>query len=108
MENFIERDCIFEHAGRKFESRGAVVTDDYLIAYPSKQIEDGSFPLKDWHGNTIGTWRTISTRPAVFFGYRSWVGSTYYYMRARLHDGRVYSLRGFGTGMIARGKRVKA
>lgn len=100
--NYIEKDCTIEHEGRKFTSGGAVATDDYLIAYPSK---DGV--LKDWHGNVLGRYRVISSRPAVFFGHRSWVGSRYFYMRATLADGRRYSLRGFGKGMIAKGKRIK-
>lgn len=93
----IERDCIIEHEGRKFEAGGAVVTDEYLIAYPDK---DGV--LKDWHGNVIGTYRVISSRKAVFFG----IGDKYFYMRAQV-GGREYSIRGFGDGMVAMGKRVK-
>lgn len=99
---YIEQDCTIEHEGRKFTSGGAVVTPGYLIAYPDK---DGV--LKDWHGKQIGTYRVLSTRPAIFFGRRSWQGSTYFYMRAMV-DGRAYSLRGFGHGMIARGRAVKA
>lgn len=99
--SYIEKDCIFEHEGRKFESGGAVVTDDYLVAYPGK-----NGILKDWHGAQIGTYRVISSRPAVFFGYRSCWADKYYYMRAQV-NGRTYSLRGFGVGMFARGRAVK-
>lgn len=102
MNPFIEQDCTIEHEGRKFTAGGAVVTDDYLVAYPGD-----AGVLNDWHGNAIGTWRVISSRPAVFFGHRSWIGSTYYYMRATLTDGRTYSLRGFGKGMSATGRRLK-
>lgn len=100
--DYVEKNCVFEHEGRKFESVGAVVTDDYLIGYPA---DNGV--LKDWHGNYIGTYSVIGTRRAVFFGHQSWQGSTYYYMRATTNDGRFYSLRGFGKSMIARGKRIK-
>ena len=100
--DYIEKDCTFTHEGRRFTSGGAVITDTHLIAYPA---DNGV--LKDWHGNAIGTYSIIGSRPAVFFGYRSWQGSTYYYMRAHLNNGNTYSLRGFGKGMIARGKRVK-
>lgn len=100
-EPYIEKDCIFNFQGKAFTAGGAIVTQDYLIAYPDK-----NGVLKDWHGNTIGTWRTISTRPAIFFGHRSWQGSTYYYMRATV-NGQQYTIRGFGEGMIARGKRIK-
>ena len=87
---------------RKFSAGGAIVTDNVLVAYPDK----GGI-LKDWHGNAIGTYSIISSRPAVFFGHRSWQGSQYYYMRAHLPNGSFYSIRGFGIGMIAKGKRVK-
>ena len=103
MTTYIEQDCTIEHEGRKFTSGGAVITPDYLVAYPG---DNGV--LGDWHGNQIGTYSIIGSRPAIFFGYQSCWGSTYYYMRARLNDGSTYSLRGFGKGMIARGKRCKA
>ena len=99
---YVEKDCIFTHNGRAFESGGAAVTDSHLVAYPAA---DGT--LNDWHGNVLGTWRVISSRPAVFFGHRSWIGSQYFYMRARLTSGAEYSLRGFGPGMVAMGKRLK-
>lgn len=98
---YVERDCVFNFQGRSFESGGAVVTPDYLIAYPAK---DGV--LKDWHGKAIGTWYEISSRPAVFFGHRSFMAERFYYMRAKV-NGREYSLRGFGEGMIAKGKAIK-
>ncbi len=91
---YIESDCAIEHNGQKFESGGAIVTPDYIVAYPAK---DGV--LKDWHGKQIGTYRIISSRPAVFFGER------FYFMRAQV-SGREYSLRGFGDGMIAKGKAL--
>ena len=98
---YIEKNCTIEHQGRTFKSGGAVVTDQYLIAYPAA----GGI-LTDWHGARIGTYSVISSRPAVFFGRQSWQGSTYYYMRATLTSGARYSLRGFGAGMIARGRRT--
>lgn len=100
---YIEKNCSIEHEGRKFTSGGAIVTPEYLIAYPAK-----NGVLSDWHGNPIGTYSIIGARDATFFGHRSWQGSTYYYMRAHLPDGSTYSIRGFGIGMIARGKRCKA
>lgn len=98
---YTEQDCTIEHNGNKFSSGGAVVTPEFIIAYP------GAYGvLKDWHGNTIGTYKTISSRPAVFFGRRSWLSDTYYFMRAVV-NGVEYSLRGFGEGMAARGKAIK-
>lgn len=99
---FIEQDCTVHHNGHSFTSGGAFVSPDYLIAYPAK---DGV--LNDWHGNPIGTWRTVSSRPARFFGYRSCWGERYFYMRGTV-SGRTYALRGFGVGMIAKGKAVKS
>ena len=91
----------FVHEGRAFEASGALVSADHLICYPH---EDGT--VRDWQGNVLGTYRIISSRPAVFFGHSSHWGDRYYYMRATV-DGRTYSIRGFGTGMIAKGKAIK-
>lgn len=99
---FVEENCTYTFQGTEFSSGGALVTEDRLIAYPAA---DGL--LKDWHGNTIGRWEELSSRPAVFFGKHSWMGSRYYYMRAYLPGGRQYSLRGFGVGMVAKGRRIK-
>lgn len=98
---FIEQNCTVSHAGQSFTAGGAVITGNHLTAYPG---DDGK--LNDWHGNQIGTYTVISSRPAVFFGHRSWQGERYYFMRATVNGAR-YSLRGFGKGMIARGKRVR-
>ena len=95
---YVESDCAIDHEGRVFVAGGAVVSDGYLIAYPG---DDGI--LNDWHGRRIGTYTVISSRPAVFFGHRSFMGPRYYYMRATV-NGRTYSLRGFGVGMIAKGR----
>lgn len=110
MTNFIESDCTFTHEGQSFTSGGAVATDDVLIAYPSDKFGNtgNGRELCDWHGNKIGEWWVVSSRRALFFGRMSWMGDKYYYMRARLTDGREYALRGFGSGMIARGKRIKS
>lgn len=98
---FIEKDCTFTHADQPFTAGGAVVTETHLLAYPGK-----NGVLNDWHGNPIGTYRVISSRPAIFFGHRSWQGYRYFYMHAHV-NGATYSLRGFGEGMIAKGKRLK-
>jgi hypothetical protein len=96
-----EKKCSLVVCGRRFTSRGAVVTDTYLRAYPAP----GGI-LNDWHGRPIGTWQTVSSHPAVFFGRRSWMAERYFYMRARV-DGKDYSLRGFGEGMVACGRVLK-
>jgi hypothetical protein len=98
---FVEQNCVITHEGKSFESGGAVVTENYLVAYPDK-----NGVLKDWHGNQIGTYKTISSRIARFFGRMSWQGSKYYYMRGFV-NGKAYALRGFGEGMVAKGKAIK-
>lgn len=95
------------HDGKEFASGGAFVSDAYLIAYPAGDQRAGHGTLTDWQGNVIGSWQEVSHRRAVWFGHSSWMGSTYYYMRATLTDGRRYALRGYGVNMIAKGKRIK-
>lgn len=91
---YVEKDCVITHEGREFEAGGAVVTTDYIIAYPSK---DGR--LCDWHGKVIGTWRTVSR-----WRVNSWYGSHMEQIEAVV-DGVRYTGRGFGEGMIYKGKR---
>jgi len=90
------------HNGREFASGGGYVDDSRIVCYPDK---GRAF---DWNGKDLGSYRVISSRQAVFFGVRSWQGERYYFARVTLHDGRVYSVRGFGDGMVATGKRCKA
>lgn len=99
---YIEQDCTVRFGNRSFESGGAFISDDYLVAYPA----EGGI-LNDWHGNRIGAYAFQSSRPAVFFGRRSWIGDRYYTMRAWV-NGQTYTLRGFGVGMVARGKVRKS
>lgn len=91
---YVERDCCIEHEGRKFCSGGAVVTQSHVIAYPGK---DGI--LNDWHGKQIGTWRAKSS-----WRVHSFMGTHMYQIEATV-DGVRYTGRGFGEGMIYKGKR---
>ena len=93
---FIEQNCTIEHDGRTFESGGAIVTPDHIVAYPK---DNGV--LGDWRGNPIGTWRIMSSWPM-----NSWMGSHMHQIESTV-DGVVYTGRGFGKGMIYRGKRKK-
>lgn len=95
-ETWVEPECVVAHEGRSFESGGAYVSDDHLVAYTS---EGGV--LTDWHGNPIGAWRATSTWKTP----RCWVSSTMSQIEARLSDGRRYTGRGAGVGMLYRGKR---
>ena len=102
METRIEHDTLGEigiivHEGKEFAARGAVVTPTYAVAYPGK----GGI-LQNWEGKAIGTWRAIASWPI-----RSYMGSRMYQIRAWI-DGRCYTGRGFGEGMIWRGKVRKS
>jgi hypothetical protein len=96
MECWIEKDCVFKHEGRKYESGGASVTLDHIIAYLGK---DGV--LTDWHGNPIGTYRITATWKTP----RSYVSSTMNQVIAYT-KGISYTGRSAGEGMVFRGKRV--
>ena len=94
---YVEKDCTITHEGRTYESGGAFVSDAHLVAYPAA---DGV--LTDWHGNPIGTWRTVSS-----WRVNSWQGERMYAMRATV-DGATYHGRGFGVGMVLRARRIAA
>ena len=97
---------IVTYEGTDFAAGGAYVSDDYLICYPDGETVASS--VKNWGPNVLGHIVKVSSRPAIFFGHRSYMASRYFYFRVRLTDGRLYAVRGFGKGMIARGKRIKA
>lgn len=94
QSNFIETDCTITLEGRTFESGGAVVTPEQIVAYPK---ENGV--LGDWHGNQIGTWRTVATWRTP----RSCYSSTMNQIEATVNGVR-YIGRGAGVGMIYKGK----
>ncbi len=94
---YVEPNCTFEHNGRTFESGGAVVTPERIIAYP----RDGGI-LGDWHGAVIGTWRAITSWSMP----RSWFAPRMYQIEATV-NGVVYTGRGCGVGMIFKGKRKR-
>jgi len=92
---YVEQNCVVEHEGKKFESGGAVVTPDHIVAYPK-----ANGVLGDWHGKAIGTWRAISTWKTP----RSFMSSTMSQIEANV-NGVVYTGRGAGESMIFKGKR---
>lgn len=108
---YIERDCTLEFEGRKFTSGGAFVTPERIVAYVGKPLGDGMGvdrfgstsrrALLDWHGRQIGTCY-LSSKWRV----HSYVGDYLYQIYATV-DGIQYTGRGFGEGMVFRGKRVK-
>lgn len=93
--SYVEQDCTIEHEGRKFTAGGAIITDQWIIAYPGK---DGV--LNDWHETQIGTYRVLSTWRTP----RSFVSSTMSSMECWVNGVR-YVGRGAGEGMILRAKR---
>ena len=93
---------LIEHEGKMFESGGGCVTPTHLVCYPN---DKGEVTL--WDGKVIGIYCWHSSREAIFFGRRSWLGSRYYYGRAKVGN-TVYAVRGFGAGMLAKGKAIKA
>lgn len=94
MNTYVEQDCSIEHEGNTYTSGGAVVTEQYLIAYPG-----ANGVLNDWHGKPLGTWRVLSSWPV-----RSWIGSRMYSIECYV-EGVRYVGRGFGKGMSLRAKR---
>lgn len=90
----VEQDCTIEHDGRKFTAGGAVISPQYIIAYPK---EYGV--LGNWHGETIGSWRAVSTWKTP----HSYMSSTMSQIEAVV-NGITYTGRGAGIGMIYKGK----
>lgn len=98
MTNFIEQDCTF----KGYTAGGAIVNADTLIGYIGKITVFTTRDLTDWHGNKIGTVKLTS----------GW--STGRFKFDRMHqayaivDGKTYTGRTRGEGMLFRGKRCKS
>ena len=90
---YVERDCIVEHKGRRFEAGGSFVSPTQIIAYLSK---DGV--LTNWHGRQLGTYRIPST-----WSIHSWISRTMHQVEA-IVGGVTYTGRSCGVGMIYRGR----
>ncbi len=111
MSTYIERDCVFTHEGRSFESGGAIVTPDRIVAYVGPLIGGRGFngqlgsehpyhALHDWHGAKLGTIRLTSSWRTP----RSYVASRMYQAYATV-NGVTYTGRTCGEGMVFTGKR---
>jgi hypothetical protein len=94
---YIEKDCVIEHAGCKFESGGCVVTTDKIVAYLGKEGK-----LTTWSGQIIGTYKITSTWKTPRSAYSSTRNQVY-----ALVDGIGYQGQSDGIGMVFMGKRVK-
>lgn len=95
---YLEGPARFEHAGRTFTANGASVTESHCVAY----LASGGV-LTDWQGTPIGTWLTVA----------SWRTSRSYLSDHMLQvwatvQGRTYTGRSAGVGMLYRGRRIAA
>src|SRR5438552_4232374 len=88
---------IIVHAGREYSALGAVVTDTHVTAYLGKNGQ-----LTNWNGETIGTYRITRTWRTP----KSYVSETMSQVYATV-NGRTYTGRSAGVGMIFNGRLVK-
>lgn len=101
-EGFAELGTIV-HDGKEFTNLGASVDDQYAYVY----VKDNG-TVTDWHGNRLGTYRTLSTWRAIApIGYAAYY--TMQAIRVRLEDGREYSGRySCNWSELCKCKRVKS
>lgn len=99
------------HEGREYAACGAYITDDRLVAYLHRPPEPGPYrrprigdrgDVQTWDGTRIGDY-VVS---GVWSTPRSHTSSTRESVRIRLTDGRRYTGRSFGAGMIVHAKRA--
>ena len=86
-----------ELEGREFSALGSVVCPDYLAAYLSKDNE-----LTTWEGEVIGTWRKVAS-----WRIPNGVWSNEMWQVEAIVEGRVFTGRSMGEGMLYRGKPKK-
>lgn len=92
---YVETNCVVEHDGHRYESGGAVVTPDRIIAYLGEGHD-----LTTWHGESLGTYLIVSSWRTP----RSYVSSRMCQVEATV-NGVVYTGRSAGRGMIFKGRR---
>lgn len=98
MTDYIEKDCTIEHEGHKFECGGAIVTDDYVVAYMAATFQ----AITDWHGKQLST----DVKVTASWPIRSFMSSTMYQIKARI-NGKWYTGRTLGAGMLIRMRPCK-
>jgi hypothetical protein len=94
---FKEKNCVFNFKGKTFKSDGAQIIGDHIIAYLGKNGE-----LTAWKGKKIGTYRFVSSWATP----NSYISSRMYQVEAMV-NGKVYTGRSAGAGMIFKGKIKK-
>jgi len=93
---YVERDCVVEHGGRRFEAGGAVVTPEHIVAYLGHNGE-----LVDWHGRRLGTYRVTAS-----WRIHSYMSDTMCQVES-LVNGVAYTGRSGGVGLMYRGRRKR-
>lgn len=95
---------IVEHGGHKYAAAGAVVTPTHVVGYPKERGVGRGLLLTSWSGKPLGEGRIVASWPCRGpGGIPCWQGPTIYQMEF-IVDGRCYTGRGFGPGMIFRGR----
>jgi|SRR3989304_7489586 len=94
---YIEKDCIFTHQGKEFESGGAIITDGFIVGYCSSNMKT----LTTWHGEFIGHLRISSS-----WKIKSYITDRYYQVWTKV-NGQWYTGRTAGAGMIAKLRKAK-
>ncbi len=90
---------IVELAGKEYAACGAYVDDRVLVAY----LGDDDV-LTTWDGEPLGGYVLTASWPTP----RSYVSSHRHQVVATLHDGRTYTGRSAGRGMLVRARRLAA
>ncbi len=105
---YVETDCTVSHNGASFEASGATIAPDYAIGYLADSPLYAEHPnwygtpkhvLTTWHGEWLGnasivaSWRT----PRSAYSDRM-------YQVEVIIDGRTYTGRSNGVGMVWKGK----
>ena len=83
------------HEGREFTNMGAVITETHAAGYLSSDMK----AIHSWEGEVIGSARVVSSWPMP----RSWQSDRQYQVVATI-DGRTYTGRTMGAGMLWRGR----
>jgi len=110
MSEFVEKSCVIEHGGKKFESGGAMQVGKHMTAYlkktsPTVESMSGGkkWLITDWHGNVLSDEvRIINTKP-IWNGRFS---NTLYYLRFK-YGGRIYSGTSGGDGTLIKARITK-
>lgn len=101
----VEVECVIEMEGKKFESGGAIVEPERFTAYIGKKIEPYGvgygyrWQVKAWGGEELGIAYQTGSWPVNHM----WNNTMYSYV-VRI-GGVYYTARGYGEGMIVRGRR---